>query len=163
LESHGIAAKDIQTSSFDVRPEYERGPRGQQQREVVGYRVTNQVRVHVRPLPGLGEVLDALVSAGSNQVSGISFGIDDPSDALTKARTHAVSDARSRAELYARVAGVRVGKVISITDQEVAAPRPQYVGRALAAEAAGTVPVAPGERELRATVHMVFALEDREP
>ncbi len=162
LKSHKIAAKDIQTSSFNVRPEYKRGPRGQQQSEIVGYRVTNQVRVRVRNLPDLGEVLDALVEAGSNQVSGISFTIDDPTGVLNQARNRAVADARSRAELYAQAAGVRVGKVISISEQPAVVPRPQYVGRAMAAEAVGAVPVATGEQEVRATVHMMFALEDRE-
>ena len=160
LKSHRIAAKDIQTSSFDVRPEYKRGRRGQVQPEIVGYRVTNQVRVHVRNLPDLGEVLDALVGAGSNQVSGISFGIDDPTGVLNQARNRAISDARSRAELYTQAAGVRVDKVLSISEQPVAVPRPQYFGRAVAAEAAGAVPVATGEQEIRATVHMVFALEN---
>lgn len=161
LAEHKIAAKDIQTSSFDVRPEYRRGPRGQQEPEIVGYRVTNQVRVFVRNLPDLGQVLDALVAAGSNQVSGISFGIDDPTGVLNQARNRAISDARSRAQLYAQAAGVRVGNVISISEQATAIPRPQFA-RALAAEAAGAVPVATGEQEIRATIHMVFAIEDLE-
>ena len=162
LEAHNIATRDIQTSSFNVRPEYKRGPRGQQQSEIVGYRVTNQVRVRVRNLPDLGEVLDALVGAGSNQVSGISFGIDDPTGPLNEARKRAIVDARSRAELYAQAAEVTVGKVISISEQSVAIPRPQHVARAFAAEAAGAVPVATGEQELRATVHVVYTLEDKE-
>ena len=57
---------------------------------------------------------------------------------------------------------MRVGKVISISEQPAVVPRPQYVGRAMAAEAVGAVPVATGEQEVRATVHMMFALEDRE-
>ena len=81
---------------------------------------------------------------------------------MNQARNRAISDARSRAELYAQAAGVRVGKVKSISEQAIAAPRPQSVGRALAAEAAGAVPVATGEQEIRATIHMVFALEDLE-
>ena len=162
LKSNKIAPKDIQTSSFDVRPEYKRGPRGQQQPEIIGYQVTNQVQVRVRNLPTLGEVLDAMVTAGSNQISGISFGIDDPTGPLNQARKRAISDARSRAELYAQAAGVRVGKVISISEQRVTVPRPQYVGRAFAAEAVSAVPVARGEQQLRATVHMVFALEEKD-
>ncbi len=161
LKAAKIAAKDIQTSSFDVRPEYQRGPRGQQRPEIVGYRVTNQVRVRVRNLPGLGEVLDALVEAGSNQVSGISFGIDEPTGVLNQARNRAIADARSRADLYAHAAGVRVGKVLSISEQQTAVPRPQFAAR-FAAERASAVPVATGEQQLRATVHMVFALEDEE-
>jgi uncharacterized protein YggE len=161
LQEHRIAAKDIQTASFDVHPEYRHDPRGQQQPEIVGYRVTNQVRVAVRNLPDLGRVLDALVRAGSNQISGISFGVDDSTGVLNQARNRAIADARSRAELYAHAAGVRVGKVITITEQPLQPPQPMMMmGRAMAAEAMSAVPVATGEQEMRTTVSMVFALED---
>lgn len=160
LKSHRIVAKDIQTSNFNIRPNYER-TRNQRQPRIVGYSVTNQVQVRVRNLPSLGKVLDSLVTAGSNQMSGISFGIDDPTGVKNQARNRAVSDARDRAQLYAHAAGVKVGKVISISEQVAQVPRPAVMGRAFAAaEGVGSVPVATGEQEVRATVHMVFALID---
>ena len=164
LKEFRIAAKDIQTSSFDVRPEYRRsrGPQGPQEPQIVGYRVTNQVSVKVRNLPQLGQVLDALINAGSNQVSGVSFGIDDPTGVMNQARNRAVADARSRAALYAQAAGVGVGKVLTISEQVMQVPRPPMMGRAMMAAEAGSVPIATGEQEIRATVHMVFALEDLE-
>ena len=162
LKEHQIATKDVQTSNFDVRPEYKRGPRGHQQPEIVGYRVTNQVRVRVRNLPDVGKVLDSLVRAGSNQVSGISFSIDDPTGVLNQARNRSVSDARSRAKLYAHAAGVRVGKVISISEQFAHSPAPRFLGRGMAAAAAAEVPIATGEQEVQATVQMVFSIADAE-
>jgi uncharacterized protein YggE len=161
LKEQQIAAKDIQTSQFDVRPEYRRGPRGQQQPEISGYRVTNQVRVRVRNLPQLGDILDALVSAGSNQISGIVFDLDDPTGVLNQARTRAVADARSRAALYAQAAGVQLGKLLTISEQPVARPLPRVMPQAMMAEAAG-VPVETGEQELRATIHLVYAVDDRD-
>ncbi len=161
LKLERIAAKDVQTSRFDVRPEYKRDNRGRTSPQVVGYRVTNQVRVRVRNLPDLGDVLDALVDAGSNQVSGIRFEIDDPTGVLNQARNRAVADARSRANLYAHAAGVRVGKVLSISEQAVQLPRPQFFARSAEAATAG-VPVATGEQQLQATVHMVFAISDED-
>jgi uncharacterized protein YggE len=116
----------------------------------------------VRDLADLGMVLDSLVRAGSNQVSGISFGIDDPTGVLNQARTRAIADARSRAELYARAAGVRLGKVLSMSEQPVELPRPRHFGRSLAQEDASSVPVATGEQEFRVRIHMVFALEDKQ-
>lgn len=161
LKESKIAAKDIQTSSFSVHPDYERDPRGRTKPKIVGYRVTNQVRIRVRKLADLGKVLDALVQAGSNQVSGISFGIDDPTGVLNQARSRAIADARSRAELYAQAAGVRVGKVLTISEQPVQMPRPQYMAATFAADArGGSVPVATGEQELRTSVDVVFALVD---
>ncbi len=162
LKKYKIADKDIQTSNFNVQPEYDRGQRGQPaEPRIVGYRVSNQVMVRVRNLPTLGEVMDALVEAGSNQFSGVSFGVDDPTGVLNQARNRAIADARSRAELYAQAAGVRVGKVISISEQASAQPRPQYLApRAMMAEAVSSVPIATGEQELRSIIHMVFELED---
>lgn len=163
LKENKVAAKDIQTSSFSVQPEYERDSRGRTQRKVVGYRVTNQVRVRIRNLADLGKVLDALVQAGSNQVSGISFGIDDATGVVDQARGRAVRDARRRAELYAQAAGVRVGKVLTISEQPVQMPRPQYMANTFMAEArSAAVPVAAGEQELQASIDIVFALEDVE-
>ena len=162
LKEHKIAAQDIQTSNFAVRPEYRRGARGQQRAEIVGYRVTNQVRVRVRNLPALGKILDSLVKAGSNQISGVSFGIDDPTPVLNRARRRAIEDAGNRAKLFANAVNVRVGKVLSISERPVQVPRPQFMGRAMAAEAASAVPVATGEQQMRATVHIAFALVDAE-
>ena len=157
LEAQQIAAKDIQTSNFNVQPEYKRGPRNQRTQEIIGYRVTNQLRVHVRNLPQLGAILDALVAAGSNQVSGISFGIDEPMGWLTQARQRAIADAKARAAVYAHAADVEVGPVISISEQSHAVPRAGPMPRAFAADAAA-VPVAAGEQTVSVTVQVVFAI-----
>jgi uncharacterized protein YggE len=162
LKTHQTASKDIQTSSFNVTPEYKRDDRGRREPEIIGYRVTNQLRVKVRNLPNLGNVLDALVRAGSNQVSGVSFGVDDPTGVLNQARNRAIADARSRAELYGQAAGVQVGNVLTISEQPVELPRPQFLSRSLAAAEASPVPVATGEQEFRVRIHVVFALEDKE-
>lgn len=157
LKECQIADKDVQTSSFDLSPEYQRAPGGEVRPEIVGYRVTNLVRVRVRNLPQLGKVLDALVRAGSNQLSGISFGIDDPTGVLNQARNRAVADARSRAALYAQAAGVSLGRVVSISEEPAVMPQPRFQARAMMAEAA--VPVAAGEQELSTTIQMVFELQ----
>jgi hypothetical protein len=161
LQERNIAAKDIQTSNFQVNPEYKPVPRGQTEPQIGGYRVTNQVRVQVRNLPELGGILDALVKAGSNNLTGISFGIAEPTGILDEARNVAISDARRRARLYAQAAGVRVGRVMTISEQPPSLPRPQMMmARSLAFEQASDVPVATGEQELQATVFVVFELED---
>ena len=158
LKENQIADKDVQTSNFDMSPEYQRDPRGQNNPKIIGYRATNQVRVQVRNLPQLGKVLDSLVFAGSNQVSGIGFGIDDPTGVLNQARQRTVADARSRAALYAQAAGVRLGHVISISEEPAMGPQPRFQARAMLAEA-NAVPVATGEQELSATIQMVYTIQ----
>ena len=158
LKAQKIPAKDIQTSDFSVSPQYARDDRGRTQQEIVGYRVSNQVRVVIRNLPELGKVLDTLVSTGSNRVSGISFGITDSDGILNEARNNAIADARSKANLYAQALGIKVGKVVSVSESSVIAPRPQFFARAAMADSA--VPIASGEQELTATIDLVFAIAD---
>jgi len=161
LKTFKIASKDIQTSGFNVSPEYKRDERGRTQPEIIGYRVTNQVSVKVRNLADLGNVLDSLVRAGSNQLSGVSFGLEDPTSILNQARNRAVGDASSRAQLYAQAAGVRLGKVLTISEQPVEIPQPRGFVRAMAMESVSSVPVATGEQEFQVRIHMVFGLEDK--
>ena len=158
LKAQKIPAKDIQTSDFSVSPQYARDDRGRTQQEIVGYRVSNQVRVVIRNLPELGKVLDTLVSTGSNRVSGISFGITDSDGILNEARNNAIADARSKANLYAQALGIKVGKVVSVSESSVIAPRPQFFARAAMADSA--VPIASAEQELTATSDLVFAIAD---
>jgi len=152
-----IAERDVQTSGFSVAPLYRRDKLSSDANRITGYRVANQVRVRIRDLQRTGTVLDALVKAGSNQVASVSFDIEDPTPALNEARTQAIADARARAELYAGAAGVRVGRVLSISEQSVKLPQPRHVARMATMEAA--VPIAAGETEVRASINVVFALE----
>ena len=161
LKSRNIDHKDIQTSGFNVYPEYRRQPRGGRTNEIEGYRVSNNVRVKVRNLARLGEVLDAVVQAGSNQISGVSFSIAKPREIMNKARRNAIDDARGRAELYAQATNTRVGRVISISEQSIQPPRPMFQARmAMAEMAADSVPIATGEQEVTASVNVMYELLD---
>ena len=83
---------------------------------IIGYEARNKVQVRVRKLGDMGRIIDLLVSAGANQVDGPSFTLDEPKAALDEARTEAVQEARSRAELYAKAAGLRISRILSITE-----------------------------------------------
>jgi len=157
LAGRGIAEKDIQTSNFSVSPLYRHDPQGKAPPTVTGYQVSNQVRVKVRQLANLGSLLDELVRGGANQMGGISFSLAEPTALQDKAREDAVVDARRKAELYARAAGVKVVRVLRIQEQGTAVPvpGPQFMTMR-ASEAA--VPVAPGEHEVHASVTITFAI-----
>jgi uncharacterized protein YggE len=111
----------------------------------------------------MGRIIDLLVSAGANQVDGPSFMLDQPKTALDEARTEAVQEARSRAELYARAAGLRVSRILSITEGGGYYPVLPFVvmGRSAGVPAAPPPPpspVAPGELTLGVNVSVQFAL-----
>lgn len=161
LTGKGIAEKDILTSNFSVNPQYRYDNVNNQQRQtLVGYQVSNEVQVKIRNLPALGDLLDAVVTAGANNVNGISFSLADPAPVLDQARQKAMADAKRKADLYATAAGVKAGRVLYVTESSgtIYPPRPMMMGARMAA-AEASVPIAAGEQESTATITVVYAIE----
>ncbi len=152
IEQSGIAQKDIQTSQLSLQPQYD-SKNGANR--LLGFQVTNRVTVRIRKIADLPAVLDKAISAGANEMSGISFLVSGENKLLDRARADAVADARRKAELYAKAAGATVGKVVAITEQGSSPPpRPFQALRA----SGSAVPVAPGQEMLRATVTVSYEL-----
>jgi uncharacterized protein YggE len=158
LRASGLAEEDMQTSQFAVMPLYETGRPGAETNEpkIVGYEVSNQVTARVRDLDRLGAILDALVTAGANSISGPAFDIADPKQLLDQARDAAVVDALAKAKRYAAAAGVELGDILSIEEAGIyTPPRPMMRAEAMAAD----VPIALGQTELSANVTVTFAID----
>ena len=160
LRSRGIADRDMRTTNVSLHPRWrtevmENGTRVQ---VLSGYEAANLLRVTCRDLSKLGELLDALVGAGANDMRGISFDVDDKGKLMDEARAIAVRNARANAQLYAREAGVSLGAVLSIS--EAGGPTPVHRNRAMAEMAvAASVPIAEGELTVSVSVSMTFAIE----
>jgi hypothetical protein len=154
LLDFGIAQKDVQTSQFSVEPIYT-SQSSSAAAKLSGYRVANQVTVALRRISQAGEILDRLIKAGATDVGNIAFLVSDPEKALDQAREAALADARRKAELYARAAGVRLGRVVWISETSdvpafpmgVTVPRPKM---------ARDVPIQSGEETLRASITVGF-------
>jgi len=155
LGNLGIGPRDVQTTNISVSPQ-RRVPKEGQPPEITGYEVTNQVRVKVRDLAHLGQVLDRQVSEGANLVYGINFGLQEPTPLLDEARKRAMADARRKADLYATAAGLKIGRVLSVQEAGVVPPRPEPAPRMTMSAAA---PVSPGEQEVQTMVTVTFTLE----
>jgi uncharacterized protein YggE len=154
LES-GIDQKDVQTSRFSVQPVYApQEPRTEQ--KLVGYTVSNHVRVKIRQIGKVGEILDRLITAGVTDVGNISFLVSDPSKALDQARKAAITDARRKAEVYAEASGLRLGRVIWITEDSGFAPPSPMQARGASAAMAAPIPINPGEDTLRVRATVGF-------
>jgi uncharacterized protein YggE len=154
LKSAEIAEKDIQTSNFTVNPRYENDDDGPA--KLVGYDVSNNVAVIVRDLAKLGSVLDNVVSEGSNQIGGIAFDIADRSPVEDEARKGAVADAKRKAEIYAAAAGIKLGRIMSITEGAPAGPVPVF--RNAMKVGAAAVPVAQGEQTVAIDVNIAWEI-----
>lgn len=155
LKEAGIAGADMQTSGLSLAPDWSQPGAEDAAARIAGYTATNGLRVTVRSLDDLGAVLDAAIADGANTLDGLGFSLADPRPALDEARRAAVADARARAEVIADAAGLRLGRVISITDGG-GYPAP-VAYRSVAMEAA--VPVEQGEVSYSASVTFVWALE----
>ncbi len=158
LGEFAVAEADIRTRGFSVTPIFERRQSGTATPRIIGYRVVNRIEVKVRELAGLGAMLDALVSAGADRLDGIRFSIAKPGPLADAARLRAMADARRKAELYAKAAGVRLGRVLDIAEQGVHVPRPALF-QATEIRARAAVPIAPGEQRVSATVTVVYEIE----
>lgn len=163
LKRAGVADRDIQTSNLSLNPVYaeqRRLPDGRTDDtppQITGYQVSNTVTVRQRNLAEFGKVIDTLVSAGANQVNGPSFEVDNSDAATDEARIDAIRKARARAELYARAAGLKLVRVLTISESGGFSPPVPMYRMAVKADAAPT-PVAPGEVALNVTVAVQFEL-----
>jgi uncharacterized protein YggE len=96
---------------------------------------------------------------GVNEGGNIMFTNDDPSAAIEQARTLAVQDAIARAKTLAAAAGVKLGKVLQISEQSYhPAPMPMMRTEMLMAKADADVPVAAGESSYQVTVNLSYAI-----
>ena len=159
LKRSGIADRDVQTSGLNLQPQYRYVQN--EEPKLTGYQASNMVNVRVRDLTNMGRSIDALVTSGANQINGPNFRLDEPEPALDAARTEAVGKARQRAELYAKAAGLRVKRILSISEGGAASPlypMPMMRAQSMMKEQADTQ-VAAGEVSLTVSVNMVFELE----
>jgi uncharacterized protein len=157
----GIADKDIQTVNYSVQPLMVYPGQGEPRRkpEITGYRVYNQVRVTVRDLPKMGDILDAATQAGSNTIEGIALGLQDPTANEDMALEKAVREARRKADRMAMTAGTRILGVYEINEGTNVRPIPVMYGRAGAAAEDAATPIQPGELTVTATVTIVYEIE----
>jgi uncharacterized protein YggE len=157
IKAEGVAPGDIQTSDLSISPLFTQPPPSDRSApSISGYTVSNSVSVTVRDMSRLGALLDKAVSAGANTVYGIAYGQNDPGALLDKARPLAVADAKRKAEIYARAAGVEVGRLMRLTEEGGARPAP-FAARAYAQGAAST-PIEAGEDKLTVVVTAQFEL-----
>lgn len=156
LKAAGIEPRDLQTASLSLNPNWTGyDSSSNQPQTITGYTASNQLSVRVRDVAKLGTVLDAAITDGANTLNGISFELAEPRPVLDQARKAATEDARARAELLAAAAGVKLGRVLSISEGGgYGGPMPMFKADA----ASAPVPVEAGEIGLSAAVTVTFEI-----
>jgi uncharacterized protein YggE len=158
LKAAGIADRDIQTSNINLNPEYVY--ENNQPPRLNGYSASNQVTVRFRDIANAGKILDALVAQGANSINGPNLTIDHPEAALDEARAKAVAIGRARADLYARSLGLRVTRIVAVSEGggnfQPPPPMPMILS---GMRAKAETSVEAGEQNLQATLAMTFELQ----
>ncbi len=152
LKDAGIADADVQTSRLSIQPLHE--PSRGSANKIVGFQASNQITIRLRDISKVSDIIDRLVGAGANSLSGVEFLVADPSKALDQARRDSMADAKRKAEIYATAASAGLGRVVSVEEQGTV---PRY-GRMAAAAPGGSTPIATGEETLRITTTVTYEL-----
>lgn len=156
LKGAGIDDRDYQTSRLSLQPQY--ASSGARPTTIVGYRASNRVSIKLRDVSKVAGVIDTLVAAGANDIGDVYFSVSQASKLLDDAREKAVADARRKAEIYARAAGVTLGAPLSISEE--GAGTPVFRAKVAAAmPAAAPTPVAQGEETLSVNVNVIWAIK----
>jgi len=154
LKGAGIDEQDYQTSRLSLQPQNSQSRPGAPS-AIVSYRASNRVTIRLREVGKLASVIDTMVAAGANDVGGISFIVSQASKILDDAGEKAIADARRKAEIYAKAAGVTLGPPINISEAGLPAP----IAFRRMAGAAEATPIAPGEETLQLTVSVSWAIK----
>lgn len=160
LKRAGIADRDIQTGSVSLNPEY-RYPENQSP-QLTGYTASNTLTIKFRDIRNSGKILDALVAEGANQINGPNLTIDKPEAALDEARANAIATGRARADLYARSLGMRVARIVAVSESggyAVPPPAPPPMPMMARAYESARTKIEPGEQKVQVTVAMTFELQ----
>ena len=157
-EALGTGA-DLQTIGYSLNPDY-RHPQGGGGPTITGYTATNIVRVTLNDLDRVGDAIDAATSAGANQIHRVQFGLRDEQAAETQALREALLKARAQAEALATALGVKIVRVLSVTESEQVV-RPFDVMRLDAEASAQATPIQPGAIEMSASVIMSVEIAQR--
>lgn len=156
LKAAGVAERDVQTATISLNPQYRYAEN--QPPVITGYQASNSVAVKFRDIARSGRILDALVGQGANQIDGPNLSIDQIDAAHDEARVDAVKRARARADLYARALGMRVERILSLSeaaDGGAPGPVPVMMVRAQAKDATQLVP---GEQQVGVNLRVRFLL-----
>jgi uncharacterized protein YggE len=157
LRAKGIADKDIQTSTLNLNAQYKYVENEAPQ--LTGYQASNTVTIRVNDVTRVGVALDAVVSAGANQIQGISFGLKNPQAAEDEARRKAVSALKAKADLYSAAVGMGIMRLVNLSESGGYTPQPPMpMAMARFSKESDSTPVSGGEVAVRVDVNAVYQL-----
>lgn len=159
LETAGIKRKNITTSQLSLQPRYDYRERNAP--KISGYEARNTITAKSEDLETVGAMLDALVRAGVNNINGVQFSLSDPKAAMALARENAIKDAREKAEAMANAAGVKLGPLLDLNENNFSSnPQPMMMSARMEMASDSVTPISAGEQSLQVTVNLTYAISE---
>ncbi|HEX8481270.1 MAG TPA: SIMPL domain-containing protein [Allosphingosinicella sp.] len=163
VRQNGIEARDVQTSELSVTaqfsPDESDGEEEARVRRITGYVARNRLRLQLRELRRAPDIVGALFEAGANEVQGPSFGLSDEAPALRAARRAAVTEARAQAETYAEALGMKIARVLRVSENRFATEGEQYI--TVTGSRVRPTPLEPGEVATTVEIFIDYAMVPR--
>lgn len=160
VKREGVDAKDIKTTSYNLSPRYEYSE-AQRKSFISGYTLNQTVTVKIRDLKKVAKIVGGLSEYGVNQVSSISFGVDDPEKYLVEAREKAFREVKTKAEEMARLSGSKIVGIVSVYEYRDF-PGPYYaegMGGDALAKAPRLSPIEPGSQDITVQVNITYEIK----
>lgn len=157
IKKLGVKEDDMQTVQYQIFPKYDYT---EGKSVLAGYTVNQSVSLKIRDLTKTSPVLAKVGEVGVNQVSGLTFTIDEPENLQAEARAKALADARAKAEALTKSLGVKLVRVVSFSESsQPELPGPLYNMRAMEAVGGGAPDIKSGSLEVRVGVSVVYEIE----
>ena len=162
VKSAGIEDKDIQTTNYSIAPQYRLDDKTKK-RIFEGYTVNHTLSVSVRNLEKVSDILDAAVTSGASEVSGINFMVENPKKYTSGIRIDAIKAARAKAEIIAKETDVKLLKPLSIYESEPGGWGRYFaqsnVSMDMTRTAEAEAPLEPGQAKLTHTITITYEIE----
>jgi hypothetical protein len=149
LKKAGVASSAIQTTQVSLWPQTSNNGR-----EITGYQASNSVQVTAE-LGKSGQLVDAAVRAGANNVDGPNLDTAAKAALYDDALKQALGDAKGKAQAIASAAGLTLGAPLRV--REGGAPTPIVYGEAMASRASATPPIEAGAQKIQASVMVTYS------
>lgn len=158
VRSLGINAKDIQTSNYSFRPNYQTD--SNRQANIKGYTVNNSITVIVRDLNLVGQVIDTSLHSGANEINSLEFSTQNVQPVRKAAMLNAVKDAEDKAEIIAKGLGRKILGIKSVNESTGSIEIRRFNAATLMMAKDATTPIATGSLSLSSNVHIEFILSE---
>lgn len=162
LKAAGVQENETSTSTFNITPNYNYSSNNNQGR-LIGFTVSNSIQIESSSIESVSKWIDGAVSAGANNVNNIYFSLsnqksDEMKNSLLK---DAIDNAKTKADIAASAAGLKVIGVKSIIVGEAGSPPPVPVYKTDALRpgaGASSTPIISGQQEISATVSIIYLI-----